>query len=107
MDPQTFFASFFFALIGVAISLLVHTTQRDVRSNNTPFAFSWSFLLKDNMRRIIAGLLVIYVAIRFHPDLFGEPITDWKSLGVGLVVDKLAELIKNHTPLLSVNRDKI
>lgn len=107
VDPQTFIASFLFALIGVALSLLLHTTKRDVRSDNTPFAFSWSFLLKDNIRRIIAGLLLIYVAIRFYPDLFGEPMTDWTALGIGLAIDKVAELLKNHTNLLSVNRDKI
>lgn len=107
VDPQTFFASFLFALIGVALSLLLQTTKRDVRSDNTPFAFSWKFLLKDNIRRIIAGILIIYVAIRFYPDWFGEPMTDFLALGVGLAIDKVAEIIKNRTNLLSVDRDKI
>lgn len=107
VDAQTFFASFLFALIGVALSLLLQTTKRDVRSDNTPFAFSWKFLLKDNIRRIIAGILIIYVAIRFYPDWFGEPMTDFLALGVGLAIDKVAEIIKNRTNLLSVDRDKI
>jgi len=108
VDPQTFFASFLFALIGVAISLLIHSTKRDIRSVSTPFSFSWKFLILDNIKRIITGILVIYVAIRFYPDWFGKPMTDFLALGVGLAIDKVIEFIKDRTSLpLSVNRDKI
>lgn len=107
VDLQTFITSFSYALIGVILSLLLQTTTRDVRSENTPFVFSWKFLFKDNIKRIVAGILVIFVTIRFYPDLFGKQITDFLALGIGLGIDKAAEIIKNYTNILKVNRDKI
>lgn len=106
-DLSTFLVTFFFALIGVALSLLWHTTSRDIRSTDTPFAFSWSFLLSDNIKRIITGVILIYIAIRFYPDLFGKPVTEYLAFGIGLGLDKIAEVIKNKTTILDVDRDKL
>ena len=106
-DLTSFLAAFIFALIGVALSLLWHATTRNQNSPNTPVKFSWNFLLSDNVKRIAASLITIFIAIRFYPDLFGKPINEYLAFGVGLGLDKISEVIKNKTNLLDVNRDKI
>ncbi|MES2004349.1 MAG: hypothetical protein V4450_07495 [Bacteroidota bacterium] len=106
-DLSSFAAAFFFALIGVALSLLLQTTKRDINASGTPFHFSWSFFLADNIKRIAAGLILIYIAIRFYPELFGKPINEYLAFVVGVGLDKVAELIKNASGILQVNRDKI
>jgi hypothetical protein len=106
-DPGSFAAAIFFAFVGVVLSLLLQTTKRDINADSTPFDFSWKFLLSDNVKRIATTLLLIYIAIRFYPDLFGKPINEYLALGVGLALDKIAEVIKNASAVLQVNRNKI
>lgn len=106
-DLTSFLACLFFAYIGVALSLLWHTTERNPNSQSTPIAFSWKFFLSDNVKRIVSGVLTIYAAIRFCPDVFGIAVNEYVAFGIGLGIDKIAEFIKSKTNLLDVNRAKI
>lgn len=90
----------FFAFIGVILSLLLQTTKRDPNSPHTPFEFSWKFLMSDNSKRFLAGLIMIYVSLRFTPELFGVTINAFWAFGIGFCSDKIAEFIKNKTNLL-------
>jgi ABC-type methionine transport system permease subunit len=95
-----FFALLFYALMGAFLGLLLQTTTRHVNSQRTPYYFSWQFLLSDNVKRIVAGLILIYVALRFTPELFGVNITPFWAIVIGLANDKIAEVLKNKTNLL-------
>jgi hypothetical protein len=106
-DLASFGSAWFFCIIGVAISLLWHTTKRDPQSAATPVCFDLKFLMLDNIKRFVLGFLLIYVVIRFYPNFFHESINDYAALGVGLGFDKIAELIKGNSTLLDMNRNKI
>lgn len=106
-DLSSFAAAIFFALIGVFLSLLLQTTSRDINAKSTPFHFSWSFFLADNVKRIIAGLVMIFIAIRFYPEMFGKPIDEYLAFLIGMGLDKVAEILKNASGILQVNRNKI
>lgn len=104
---STFCVLYFFACIGLAVSLLLHAEARDKSATSTPVKFSLVFLLTDNWKRIFLSLLLIFIAIRFYPDLFHQDINPFVSLGVGLGLDKIAQLIKTKTGVLDVDRTKI
>lgn len=93
-DVPMYAAEWFFAAVGVAISLLLEVRKRDVNSVRTPEHFSFSFLWSDNFRRIMVSVLLIFVALRFSNDLLGVQISLFASLMIGLGFDKLAELAK-------------
>lgn len=91
--PQ-FFGNVFFSLLGVALLFLVSTTFRDIDSKRTPTQFSWRFFLKDNLRRFLSGLIILYLALRFTPELFSVEISNWFAVIIGLSSDSIAYVIK-------------
>lgn len=96
-----------YALLGMVISLLLHSSNRDQSSTATPYKFSMLFLLLDNWKRILLNLLALFAAVRFYPDLFGNPINPFLSFGIGLGFDKLLQMLKDKAGFMQVNRDKI
>ena len=98
--PSLFLGWAFFASVGVFLSILLQTTKRDVPAPQTPVQFSWSFLWSDNSRRVYTAITVIYIALRFAPDLFGFNMNEYLAFGVGFGSDKLAQLIKDKTNIL-------
>jgi len=101
---QAFLILLFFSAIGVTLSLLLHASNRDQQAPSTPVKFSFWFLIKDNWKRILTSFLLIYIAIRFTPELFGVQITSFWALAIGLCLDKLAQWIKEKTNILDVKR---
>jgi hypothetical protein len=95
ISPQHFLVMLFFALLGVMISLLVHSTNRDPKAIRTPFRFKLLFLIDDNIQRILLNLLLIVVAIRFSKEILGFEIKPFIALLIGVSFDKLAELLRN------------
>jgi hypothetical protein len=106
-DLTTFFGFLFFALVGVLISLLWQANTRDQNTTDSPVKFKWWFLLKDNWKRIISSILLIYVTIRFFKELTHLDLNMFLSLCIGLGWDKLSEFIKSKTDILKVERPYI
>ena len=98
--PGTFSGLVFFAIIGIFLSLLMQTTKRDVSSPATPFCFSFKFLFSDNNKRIVASIILVYIALRFTPDLIGVEITQFYAFVIGYSSDKLSQILKNRTNFL-------
>lgn len=106
-DSWQFLILIAYALIGVAVNLLYNAADRNPANPTTPYHFSLSFLTLDNLKRLVLNLILIFLSVRFYPDLFGKPISPFLATGVGFIYDKIMEVIKNKTELLSVNRTKI
>ena len=100
-DFVSFLGLVFFALLGVFLGLLLNTTKRDINSESTPFEFSWKFLLSDNVKRIVAGLILIYLSLRFTNEIFGVSINNFWSVCIGLASDQLAQFVKAKTNILN------
>jgi hypothetical protein len=96
-----FFTLFFWVGIGIFMSLLLHTTGRDVMSENTPIRFSWQFFWKDNIKRIFVSFMLIYITLRFTPSILGIKVTDYVAFAIGFINDKLAQIIKDKTSMLT------
>ncbi|GGA84797.1 hypothetical protein GCM10008015_26970 [Flavobacterium palustre] len=94
-DVPTYMAALLFALIGVAIVLLLKSKKRDKNSPNTPYHFDVWFLIQDNLKEIILGLLLILMALRFSMEYAGENLTMYYAFGVGLSLQKVSSWISN------------
>ncbi|UAY56277.1 hypothetical protein [Arachidicoccus terrestris] len=101
---QEFLTQAFFAFVGVVISLLIHGATKYKEAVGTPVKFSLWFLLKDNAKRILLNILLIYATLRFFPDITGIDITFFWCLIIGLCYDRLAQLLKSKTDILDVQR---
>lgn len=95
MAFETFAALFIIAMLGVLFSLLIHTTNRDVYSQNSPVRFSFIYMLKDNFSRIFLNIFACVVLIRFCKELTGKDLNDWVAFMLGMTLDKIMELLKN------------
>lgn len=103
--PEDIFMGFaFFAILGVTLSLLLHTNKRDPLSTGTPVKFNWIFMLRDNVKRIVASIITVYVCLRFTPEILNVQLNDFWAFAIGLGFDKLFEYIKEKTSLLDIKR---
>ncbi len=103
-----FFLAVFYLIVGLTVSTLISTTKRDQSSTATPEKFSFTFLIADNWKRYVLNILLIYVTVRFYPDIFdGNKLTPWLAIGLGLAWDRVINLVKQKTELLNVDRSKI
>lgn len=98
---QAFITQFFFAIVGVVISLLMAGANRDVNKTTTS-KFSFIYLLKDSWKRILLNLLIIFVTIRFFKELTGFELSLFFCLVIGFSYDKLLQIIKKKTEFLDV-----
>lgn len=89
-DLGTYAAALLFALIGVLMVQLIKARSRDKHSNKTPYSFSFKFMIQDNLREIIIGILLILLSLRFSMEYAGEELTMYYALGVGLGNQSLA-----------------
>jgi hypothetical protein len=105
-SPLHFLGLIFFALLAALLSLLLHTTSRDVEGDNKPVEFSWRFLWCDNIKRIVSTLILIFVCIRFTPQFFGIQITEFFAFIIGFVNDKLAQIVKDYASAFTKEKRK-
>lgn len=98
-DWPMYFAEWFFALIGVLLSLLLATTKRNPNSPTSPVHFSWTYMIADNAKRVLTSLILIFLFLRFSNELLGINISLFLALGIGLGLDKLAGYLKSKNIL--------
>jgi hypothetical protein len=102
-EPSHFLVNFVFALIGVALTLLLSTTFRDIDSKRTPQAFCWKFFVRDNWKRVVSGLLLTLLALRFTQEIFGIEVTHFFAVVIGCIHDQLALIVKNKVKSFTQN----
>lgn len=85
---------FIFVMFGILISLRIHAYSRDKSSTSTPFVFSWSFLLQDNLLRWMGSLAFVFVAIRLGSELWNVVPTYASAIAMGLGFDQALGLLE-------------
>ncbi len=93
-DAASFAASFVFAVVGIILSLKLHSKKRNKADASTPYRFSIKFLLLDNIDRISFSLLLIFVALRFCKELTGMQLNMFVAFGLGFGLDKIVQKLK-------------
>lgn len=94
-----YLAGFFFSFLAILISLYSYSLTRDKESKNTPVKFSLFFLIWDNAKRIIVGLIVMFILFR-AADLSNIYAMLAVGFGVGISLDKIIQLLMNKSNLL-------
>jgi hypothetical protein len=100
-------AAEFFSLLALMVSLYLHSMKREPASHNTPYKFSWKFLLWDNTKRIFIGQTLMFLFFRFAPEVFGRQLDMWLACGIGALlsfgVDKAIQwfITKNPASILT------
>lgn len=103
-----FFACLFFAYLLAGVMIIVDVKKRDKLSPETPVAYSGRFFWLDNTLRIMANVILIYIAVRFLRGwLFGvtfladgtyeEKNPEWQLISsgvIGVVSDMLCLWLK-------------
>ena len=83
-----YLAGFFFAFLGIMISLYQSSRTRDKSSPNTPLRFSWTFLIWDNIKRAVITLIVMFILFRVL-DLSFVPLMIGVGIGVSVALDRI------------------
>lgn len=108
-----FISLYIFAIIGMVLVLLIDSNGRDQSSVNTPVRFSWRFLLRDNYKRILLWVVVMYIMIRFGlvkmfvQSILGEGESasmEFSMVVVGASFDAVLFFIKNKFGFMKGNR---
>jgi len=94
-DLPTFCAAMVIALAGALISLKIKAGKRDKLSPETPFQFSWKFLVQDNLLKLFAGILPVVIAIRFSSEFFGQDLTMGFAFLIGLGSDSILSRLES------------
>lgn len=93
-DVITFLTCMFFAIIGHLLVTTFDVATRDVHKAGTPTQFSWQVYITDNWKRGVRNVLLIYVCVRFFPELYTKPLSDWGAFLAGLSIDAIFLAIK-------------
>lgn len=93
-DIPTYLAAFALALVGGILILRLKARKRDPLSRETPYKFSWSFLIRDNLQQVFTGMLITFVLIRFASVFFEGSDLMWIGFLSGLCGGKAGELIE-------------
>lgn len=93
-DLGTYLAAYIFAGIGVLISLRIKANSRDKLSDNTPYNFSWRFLIQDNLLQITSNIGLLFLAFRFTNEFYGQELSMKLAVFMGAGIDSLIELFK-------------
>lgn len=97
-------------VIGMAMNLLWDSVTRKPLSSKSPIDFDPSYLLMDNLKRLVLGLLALYVSIVLSSYIFQYDVANPKivfavSWSLGFSWDLLLGLLKKKLPWLQGIKD--
>jgi hypothetical protein len=101
------FGYVWFFIIGYVIYGLTETSNRDVNSLNTPKKWNWKFWFHDNWRRYLTTFLCSYVLFRFYNEVSGHAFAYIDAVGLGLIGDGVAAMLKSKINVFTEDRLKI
>jgi len=99
-DKNLFLSALFFGYVGVFVMILIDVSTRVPDTTYSPKKFDFNFFIKDNLAKIILDLFLVAICIRFLPQLFNQPISQFYAFLIGVGSDKLCALVKK-------DRDKL
>lgn len=100
-STEEFTALFFWALIGLLLSVIIELIRHKNKIKNTG-KFNLSFWIQDNSLRLFASVLTILLGVLFNDDLLGISGTKG-AIAVGLITDKLIEAIMKFRDTINIS----
>ena len=97
--PYSYYiAGFIISFLAIILSLLHHSLGRDKYSTNTPIKYSFLFLLQDNLKRILAGMILMYLLFWLF-DLSSKAAMIGVGFSVAFGMDKLIQFLMERTSI--------
>lgn len=96
-----------FFILGMFLYSYLEVENRNKLSNNTPKKFSWKFFYKDNIKRYVASVLLVYVLFRFFIEMTGQELNEFTALLMGFTGDGVIGMKKKSIKGLNTNRDNL
>jgi hypothetical protein len=84
--PEYYVAAFFFSGLAILLSLYLQSLKRDKTSTSTPVHYSWKFLLWDNAKRIMAGIITAFLFYRFPGQALSHSLDMWVAVAIGFLL---------------------
>jgi len=94
-----YIAGFFFSLLAIILSVYIHSKTRDKNSPCTPYKFSWRFFFWDNAKRIVAGMIVMFILFR-AADLSNIYAMLSVGFGVSYSLDKIIQWVMEKSDVI-------
>lgn len=95
-----FFTGLFFLLLGIAISLFMHVNTRNIDGMRAPKYFSYRFLYKDNIKRLLFSILLSVILYRFAGNVFSINDNMFLAFLIGFSFDKAGQFLRERFNLL-------
>lgn len=106
-----YLAALVFSGLAILLSMWIGSAKRDVASGSTPKEYSLRFLVWDNFKRIVVGLIAMFFIYRFTSSLIGRALSMEVAVGVGFFItvglDQLIGWLKQKFSILQMDREKI
>ena len=103
--PQMIGYSIFF-IFGIFMYSYLEVDNRDKSSKNTPTKFNWKFFYKDNLKRYLATILVVYISFRFFVEITGNPLDEFTAFLLGFTGDGIVGMNKKKLKQLQYKREE-
>ncbi|AFF28011.1 gp13 [Sphingomonas phage PAU] len=94
VTPAQYVASFLFATFGGITSLILGTSKRKVDETN-PEKFSRSFLILNNLQRIVSSIIITFIMIRMSNIAFDPNVTIGLAFFFGYSSDTAMKYLRN------------
>lgn len=105
-----YMAAALLCFLAILVSMYAGSKRRDQSSESTPFCFSWWFLIWDNTKRIVVGMIVMFFFFRFASAAIGRALSMEVAVGIGFFLsiglDQAIGFLKQKFDLLQMNREK-
>lgn len=92
-----------FSVIGIVVHLGGEVKTRNKESKRTPKKFKGKFFVKDNLKRWIVTVLLLFVLIRFYKEFTGQELVPFTALLLGFSAEGLSGFAKRKIVKLQSN----
>lgn len=101
----TYLSAFFFSFLVIIANLIIVSLNKYKKAEGTPDNWSFQFMMIDNLKRIAATMILMFLFYRFVSTLVAKDLSMEWAVGVGTALtfglDKLMGFLKSRFNFLN------
>lgn len=95
----TYLSAFFFSFLVILVNLIIVSRIKYKKAEGTPDKWSFSFMFIDNLKRMTATLILMFLFYRFASTIIAKELSMEWAVGVGIAltfgIDKVMGVLKS------------
>jgi hypothetical protein len=91
-DLSAYLAWFLLTFIGAFTAILIRAKFKYKCTDDTPYHWSWSFLLQDNLLNLTIGFFISLTFFRFSNQVLKIEPSIWLASSIGFISNEVALL---------------